>query len=260
MSRYLRLSVGCLVFLLFSISMVAQASPELYWALYVNPDGSIGFPNMVWFDLDGIPGPPPVAATPPIPIPYGAWTPQGGPWWTDAVEAPGQPGIFLLLTAGYEGAIRGFRTSGTSFVPCGSYSLPNIEGENGGVRVAPSGSFAVVVVGSDPFSGQGPNMLLKFPLNLAAPRRVRGLCLLSGAPTQIPVPTNTTIRNVDFNPTNPDEVVVSGYSNVVTFVELSSGQTCNVTLVNNSLPLTRLEARYRPDGMKSGPRRTMGGR
>jgi hypothetical protein len=65
-----------------------------------------------------------------------------------------------------------------------------------------------------------------------------------------PVPSNTTIRNVDFHPTNPDEVVVSGYSNVVTFVDPSTGSDlCDVTLNNSpTQALTRVEARYRPDG------------
>jgi hypothetical protein len=225
------------------------APPELYWARFVDPDGATGFPNMVWFDLDGIPGPPPVAAN--IPIPAAAWTPQGGPWWMDAVQAPGQPGLLFLLTTGYEGELRAFRTNGTTFAPCGSYA-PSINAINNGVRVSPSGSFALVVQGSNPAIHGGLNQLLKFPVNLAVPVTVNTNCILPGAPTQIPVPSNTAIANVDFHPNTPAEVVVSGYSNIVTFIDPISGiDLCDVPVVDvNGTQLTRLEARYRPDGQE----------
>ena len=112
MSRCLRLSLASLAFLLCSISMVAQVAPQLYWQLYVDPDGATGFPNIVWFDLDGLPGPPPVPAN--IPIPAGAWSPQGGERTMDAVQAPGQPGLLFLLTST---ELRAFRINGGDLPP-----------------------------------------------------------------------------------------------------------------------------------------------
>ena len=212
--------------------------------------GRNGFPNMVWYSFNGLPGSAPPPANPAIPIPDGAWTSEGGQWWTDAVQATGQPGIYFLLTTGYEAAIRAFRTSGGIFTPCGSYLLNSVTESYGGVRVSPSGSFALVVEGSNPSTGQGTNALLSFPLNLeASGTAIGGTSCILGAPTQIPVSSNTAITNVDFNPNNKSEVAISGYSNIVTFMDPISGvDLCDVPLVNGSQSLTRLEARYRPDG------------
>jgi Domain of unknown function DUF11/Cep192 domain 4 len=227
-------------------SALAVVAPELFWGLTVPPQLANGFPNMVWFDLDGIPGPPPIPASPLIPIPYGAWTTEGGFRWMDAVQAPGQPAVLLVLTTGYFAELRAFRVAGANFTPCGSYPLPaqvSGYGENGGVRVAPSGAYALVTLGNN--IGGGINALLKFPLNLTA----TGSCLLPGTPTQIPLSSNSAIRNVDFDAQDPQQVVISGYSNVVTFVNPISGATlCNVPLNNGSQSLTRLVALYRPDG------------
>ena len=245
MFRYLRLSLVCLAFLLCSISMVAQTLPQLYWQLYVDPDGATGFPNIVWFDLNGLPGPPPVPAN--IPIPAGSWSPQGGERTMDAVQAPGQPGIFFLLTST---ELRAFRINGGTFPLCGS-AMPST-GPSGlyqGIRVAPSGSFALMVIGNNPAFGSGLNELLSYPLNLAAPRSAASPCILPGNPTPIPIPTNTAITNVDFNPTNAAEVAVSGYSNIVTFVDpIKRKHLCDVPLVNQGQQLNRLLALYRPDG------------
>jgi len=219
-------------------------TPELFWGLPVTPQADTGFPNMVWFDLDGMPGFAPVPAAPPIPIPSGAWTSEGGVWWMDAVQAPGQPAVLLVLTSGYLGELRAFRADGSNLTPCGSYPLPvPNSSENGGVRVAPSGGFALVTLGDHPYAlpGSGTNGLLMFPLNLTA----TGTCL-PGDPTQTPISTNTSIRNIDFNPQNPQQVVISGYSNIVTFMNpITGADLCDVTLNNG---ITRLEALYRPDG------------
>ncbi len=229
-------------------SVELVVAPELFWGMPVTPQLSSNVhPNIVWFDLDGIPGPTPVPATPAIPLPYGAWTSEGGVWWMDAVQAPGQPEVLLVLTSGYHGELRAFRADGTNLTPCGSYPLPvPNNSENGGVRVAQSGAFALVSIGNHPYGGGlGSNRLLKFPLNLTA----TGPCLLPGDPTQIPISSNTTIRNIDFNSQNSQQAVISGYSNVVTFVNPISGATlCDVPLINGSQSLSRLEARYRPDG------------
>lgn len=244
MSRYLRLSLVCLAFLLCSISMVAQTLPQLYWQMYVDPDGAVGFPNIVWFDLNGLPGPPPVPAN--IPIPAGSWSPQGGQRTIDAVQAPGQPGIFFLLTST---ELRAFRINGGTFPLCGSARPSTPSGLYQGIRVAPSGSFALMVIGSNPAFGSGLNELLSYPLNLAAPRSAASPCILPGNPTPIPIPTNTAITNVDFNPTNAAEVAVSGYSNIVTFVDPSNGtDLCDVAVSYKGQNLNRLVALYRPDG------------
>lgn len=244
MSRYLHLSLVCLAFLLCAISMVAQTLPQLYWQMYVDPDGATGFPNIVWFDLNGLPGPPPVPAN--IPIPAGSWSPQGGQRTMDAVQAPGQPGIFFLLTST---ELRAFRITGGTFPLCGSARPSTPSGLYQGIRVATSGSFALMVIGNNPAFGGGLNELLSYPLNLKAPVSVASPCILPGAPTQIPVTTNTAITNVDFNPNNAAEVAISGYSNIVTFMDpITGAHLCDVTLVNNGQQLNRLEALYRPDG------------
>lgn len=247
MSRHFCFLVACIVFTFNSISLSAQA-PELYWGLNINPQRGTGYPNMVWSDLDGLPGPNPVPASPVIPMAYGEWTSEAGIWWMDAVQAQisGQqpPAIFLALTTGYGGELRAFRASGGTFQPCGSYSLSLSNGENGGVRVSPSGSFAVVVVGTNP-QGFGSDYLLNFPLYLGTPHSVNSRCLPLANPQQFPVPNNVAIRNVDFNPKDNQEVVITGYSNNVTFMNPTTGVvTCQVQL---SSLVTHLEARYNPN-------------
>ena len=225
-------------------SSAVSAPPELFWGTPVPPGKATGWPNIVWFDLDGIPGPSPLAATPPVPISYGAWSSEGTPTWMDAVQAPGQPAVLLVSTSGYSGALRAFRIDGSSFTACGSYPLGVIAGENGGIRVASSGAYALSVWGSPSTGSPGNNQLWKFPMNLTA----TGDCF-TGSPTSIDVSSNPMVRMVDFNPVNPQEAVVSGYSNIVTFVNPDSGvTTCNVPLNNPGFSLTRIEARYRPDG------------
>ncbi len=243
MPRYFRHVLACTLFLLVSISLSAQA-PELYWGLNINPQRGTGYPNMVWYNATGLPGIDPIPASPLIPMAYGEWTSEGGPWWLDAVQVQGQPAVLLVLTTGYRGELRAFRTTGGVLQPCGSYSLSLGNGENGGVRVSPSGSFAVVIVGTNP-QGYGSDLLLRFPLNLMVPHNPFSPCLLPGTPVQYPVPNNTAIRNVDFNPKNNQEVVITGYSNNVTFMNPQTGGViCAVQLPSQ---LTRLEARYSPD-------------
>jgi hypothetical protein len=245
MVRTTRLVSIVLLFLLMSTAISAQTAAELYWGLTVLPPFNTGYPNMVWFDTDGVPGPDPIAASPAIPLPAGEWTPESGPRWMDAVQVPHQSAIFMMVTAGYGAQLRAYRVSGSVFAPCGSYPLSYSNGEAGSVRVAYSGSYAVVVYGSSPSSGAGGNMLLKFPMNLTTPIKPNGPCLLSGGPASFPV-NDSAIRNIDFNPTNPQEAVISGYSNVVTFMNPMNGTpVCQVALPSND---TRVEALYRPDG------------